>query len=252
MPCLLGVSWLLIPFLGAIRAPLTLLSGFAANALLMGVAGALLANPSALVLLVVLQRSIRDHEPDPDRRHWCATFGTHVVWDREPAAFPPRNWELPLAGLAYALGIWVDKLIMWFTAPSGTLVVAGVLRTMPSYDTAMFWAQLAAIPGLAVGPRSCRHAARRAVRSLLRALRSAGQSARTGGAMRAIRKCVVASVVMLFVTLAIVATMAIVLSFVFMSQIGLRPSYMSIFRISLWAMAVPYQRNVLLRISPLL
>ncbi|HTI80388.1 MAG TPA: exopolysaccharide Pel transporter PelG [Acetobacteraceae bacterium] len=232
---LLGVSWLLIPFLGAIRAPLTLLSGFAANALLMGVVGALLANPSVLVLLVVLNGAFAITNLILIAT-LVRTFGMHVVWDRSLLHFPPRNWELPLAGLAYALGIWVDKVIMWFTAPSGTLVVAGILRTMPSYDTAMFWAQLAAIPALAI---ALVHVDTQLAGLFGRFYGRFDQQAslrELAVAMSAIRRCVVASVVMLFVTLAIVTTMSIVLSFVFMSQIGLRPGYMSIFRISLWAM----------------
>src|SRR4029077_16772418 len=57
------------------------------------------------------------------------------------------------------------------------------------------------------------------------------------GVMRDLRGRVIASVVMLFVALAIVATMTILISFVFMNELGLRPTYMSILRIALWAMA---------------
>jgi len=39
---------------------------------------------------------------------------------------------------------------MWHSAPSGGLLVAGALQTMPSYDTAMFWSQLSSIPVIAV------------------------------------------------------------------------------------------------------
>ena len=46
----------------------------------------------------------------------------------------------------------------------------------------------------------------------------------------------ISSVAMLFVALSIVATMTILVSFVFMNELGLRPIYMSILRISLWAM----------------
>lgn len=47
----IGVSWLLIPFLGAIRAQVAVLVGFGSNALSMIVLGLLLSNPSATVLL---------------------------------------------------------------------------------------------------------------------------------------------------------------------------------------------------------
>ena len=55
-------------------------------------------------------------------------------------------------------------------------------------------------------------------------------------AMQSLRICVISSIAMLFVALAIVATMTILLSFVFMTELGLRPTYMSILRIALWAM----------------
>ena len=54
------------------------------------------------------------------------------------------------AGAAYALGLWIDKIIMWHADPSNGLVVAGAIQTLPSYDTAMFWAQLSSIPIIAV------------------------------------------------------------------------------------------------------
>jgi len=39
---------------------------------------------------------------------------------------------------------------MWFAAPTGQSRVAGAFVTLPDYDTAMFWAQLSAIPMLAI------------------------------------------------------------------------------------------------------
>jgi uncharacterized membrane protein len=56
-------------------------------------------------------------------------------------------------------------------------------------------------------------------------------------ALRDLRNCVIASTTILFVALAIMAVMTTLLSFVFMAQFGLRPSYMSILRVALWAMA---------------
>ena len=54
--------------------------------------------------------------------------------------------------------------------------------------------------------------------------------------MQELRGCVISSVVTLFVALAILATMMILLSFVFMTELGLRPAYISILRMALWAM----------------
>ena len=77
-------------------------------------------------------------------------FGTRGDFDPGLKDDLRKNWELPAAGAAYALGLWIDKLIMWHSDPSGGLLVAGALQTMPSYDTAMFWAQLSSIPIIAV------------------------------------------------------------------------------------------------------
>jgi uncharacterized membrane protein len=54
--------------------------------------------------------------------------------------------------------------------------------------------------------------------------------------MNKLRVFVISNIVSLFVALVIVATMAILLSFVFMNELGLRPTYMGIQRISLCAM----------------
>ena len=54
---LIGVSWLLIPFLGAIRAQTAVLVAFGVNALTMSLIGSLLSNPSATVLLGIFNVS---------------------------------------------------------------------------------------------------------------------------------------------------------------------------------------------------
>lgn len=232
---LIGTAWLLIPFLGVIRAPIATLAGFGGNALLMTACGLCLANPTAMTLLNVLNAG------------FAATnivligalvrkCGTQVEWDAGLVRFPPRLWELPLAGLAYAVGIWIDKVIMWFGAPSGGLMVAG-LRTMPSYDTAMFWAQLAVIPVLAVAFVHVETQFRILFSRFYGRFDQQASLRELNSAMHELRRCVMASVSLLFVSLAITAAMAILSSFVFMDQLGLRPAYMSILRIALCAMA---------------
>jgi polysaccharide biosynthesis protein PelG len=126
---------------------------------------------------------------------------------------------------------------MWHGAPSGGLEVAGVLRTMPSYDTAMFWAQLASIPVIAVAFVHVEPRLSRLFGRFYGRLDRQASLRELSGVMQDLRSCVIASVVMLFVALAIVATMTILISFVFMNELGLRPTYMSILRIALWAMA---------------
>ncbi len=232
---LIGVSWLLIPFLGVVRAHIAVLVAFGANALSVIVFGLLLSDPSATVLLIGFNAGFAITDAiligTLVRR-----FGTHLVLDRALLEFPPLKWELPMAGFAYAFGLWADKVVMWYGAPSGSLVIAGVLRTMPSYDTAMFWAQLASIPVIAVAFVHVETQFSRLFGRFYGRLDRQASLRELSAAMQKLRTCVISSIAMLFVALAIVATMTILLSFVFMSELGLRPTYMSILRISLWAM----------------
>jgi uncharacterized membrane protein len=164
-------------------------------------------------------------------------FGTHLEPERDFLHFLRQKWELPVAGLAYAIGIWADKVTMWFGAPSEKLSVAGVLQTMPSYDTAMFWAQMASIPIIAVAFVHLETQFTTLFQQFYGRLSHHVSLRELTGAMRKLRICIISSVVTLFVALAVVATVAILSSFVFMNELGLRPSYMSILRLALWAMA---------------
>ncbi|HXU65097.1 MAG TPA: exopolysaccharide Pel transporter PelG, partial [Polyangia bacterium] len=57
--------------------------------------------------------------------------------------------SLAVTGLLYNLGIWIDKLIFWFT-PSTSEVVLGPLRASVIYDIPIFLAYLSIVPGMAV------------------------------------------------------------------------------------------------------
>jgi polysaccharide biosynthesis protein PelG len=106
---LIGVSWLLIPFLGVIRAHIAMLVAFGSNALVMIVLGYLLVEPSATTLLLGFNVSFAITDTILiGTLVW--RFGTQVELDRSLLRFPPLKWELPVAGLAYAVGIWADKL----------------------------------------------------------------------------------------------------------------------------------------------
>jgi polysaccharide biosynthesis protein PelG len=218
-----------------VKARGAVLIAFGSNALFMAVLGLLLSDVSASLLLISFNVGFAITDVILIATV-VSQFGTHIEWDKALLALPPQKWELPLAGLAYALGIWADKVVMWFGAPSGTLAVAGVLRTMPSYDTAVFWAQLASIPVIAVAFVHVETQLSCLFRRFYGRLDHQASLRELSVAMQKLRTCVISSVAMLFVALAIVATMTILLSFVFMSQLGLRPSYMSILRISLLAM----------------
>jgi uncharacterized membrane protein len=232
---LIGLSWLLIPFLGVIRAQLTVLGAFGANALLMLLLGSVLSDPSATTLLLVFNAGFAITDVILFAS-LVRQFGSRVVPDRSLLKFLRQRWELPVAGLAYGLGIWADKVVMWYGAPSGTLVIAGVIRTMPSYDTAVFWAQLASIPVIAVAFVHVETEFSRLFRRFSGRIGMQASLRELTEGMQKLRTCVLSSLVMLFVALAIVATMTVLLSFVFMSELGLRPAYMSILRIALCAM----------------
>ncbi|MBV8589968.1 MAG: exopolysaccharide Pel transporter PelG [Acetobacteraceae bacterium] len=237
---LIGTSWLLIPFLGALRAHLAILVGFGVGAVSMTGFGWLLVDPEAGTLLTAFNASFALADAIMMA---CSVrrIGARIALDRTLPQRVQAIWELPAAGLAYALGIWADKIIMWFgspwhDAPEGGLSIAGVMRTMPSYDTAVFWAQLASIPVIAVAFVHVETRLRTLFGALYGRMGAQASLRELTDAVEKIRICVISSIAILFVALAIVAVMAVLFSFVFMGELGLRPSYMSILRISLSAM----------------
>ena len=56
---------------------------------------------------------------------------------------------LALIGFLFNLGIWVDKLVFWFTAATSQSII-GPLRASLIYDLPIFLAYLSIIPGMAV------------------------------------------------------------------------------------------------------
>jgi uncharacterized membrane protein len=233
---MIGCSWLLIPFLGALRAYNVVLIAFGSGAVSMLVLGIVLRDPQVASLLLAFNGSFAITNlimlAAVVRR-----FGTRIVIDPKLKERVARNWELPAAGAAYALGLWIDKIIMWHSAPSGGLLVAGALQTLPSYDTAMFWAQLSSIPVIAVcfvhvethfSALVHTYHTRMEQRSTLRELNEI---------VRSIGAHVLSSMFGLFAALIVVAGLMIMLSFVFMTELGLRPEYMTTLRVSLCAMA---------------
>jgi len=59
-----------------------------------------------------------------------------------------KYWHLALSGLFYAMGIWVDKWVMWL-APERK-VIASTFLIEPLYESALQLAQLFIIPSLAL------------------------------------------------------------------------------------------------------
>jgi polysaccharide biosynthesis protein PelG len=232
---LIGCSWLLIPFLGAVRRHNVVLFAFGAGALALVAAGRQLVDPTALKLLLAFNAGFTIVNAILIGA-LARQFGAAVIFDAGLLGSLRNMWELPAAGFAYALGLWIDKIIMWFGASEGGLRVAGSLQTMPSYDTPMFWAQLASIPIFAVFFVHVETRFSALFQAFYGRLEQHATLRELTSSMNKLRVFVISNIVSLFVALVIVATMAILLSFVFMNELGLRPTYMGIQRISLCAM----------------
>jgi polysaccharide biosynthesis protein PelG len=232
---MLGCSWLLIPFLGAFRAYRAVLVAFGVGAISMLVLGSVLRDPPAVSLLLAFNSSFAI-----TNLIMLATvvrrFGSKIVIDPGFLAKLGSKWELPAAGAAYGLGLWIDKVIMWHVAPSGGLLVAGALQTMPSYDTAMFWSQLSSIPIIVVFFVHIETRFSGLLRRFHARLQQRASLRELNEMMRKIAAHVLSGLVGLFAALVVIAGMMIMLSFVFMTELGLRPSYMSILRVSLCSM----------------
>jgi polysaccharide biosynthesis protein PelG len=233
---MLGCSWLLIPVIGALRRHNAVLVAFGLCGLSMLVLGRLLRDASAASLLLAFNGSFAIANlvmlAVVVRR-----FGTEINVDAGLARRLRQAWELPAAGVGYALGLWIDKIIMWRVAPAGGQLVAGGIQTMPSYDTAMFWSQLCSIPVIAVFFVHVETRFTAVVQKFQLRLQQRASLLELNEIVRDIRVHVLASLAALFVALVILAAMMILLSFIYMTALGLRPAYMSILRVSLCAMA---------------
>ena len=233
---MIGCSWLLIPFLGAMRAYNSVLVAFGVGAASMLVLGSVLHEPQATSLLLAFNCSFAITNlillATVVRR-----FGVKIIVDPELRNRVGKKWELPAAGAAYALGLWIDKIIMWHSDTSGGLLVAGALQTMPSYDAAMFWAQLSSIPIIAVFFVHVETRFSTLIRAYHTRMQQRASLRELNEIVRNIGTHVLSSMFGLFAALVIIAGMMIMLSFVFMTELGLRPSYMGIFRVSLCSMA---------------
>ncbi|HTX72249.1 MAG TPA: exopolysaccharide Pel transporter PelG [Rectinemataceae bacterium] len=65
---------------------------------------------------------------------------------RELGGYLRRYGNLAAAGAAYAIGIWVDKIVLWFVI--GSAAPGTRFLSYSPYDTAFYYANLALIPGL--------------------------------------------------------------------------------------------------------
>lgn len=74
-------------------------------------------------------------------------FGYTMPHDYTYVSYFRKHFDLVLVGIFYYAGIWIDKVIFWYT-PLGETVI-GPLRLYPDYDTPMFWAYVSIIPSMA-------------------------------------------------------------------------------------------------------
>jgi uncharacterized membrane protein len=59
-----------------------------------------------------------------------------------------KNWLLIGIGFAFNLGIWIDKIIIWYS-PLGTKVI-GWFHCAENYDTCLFFSYLTIVPAMAL------------------------------------------------------------------------------------------------------
>ena len=76
-------------------------------------------------------------------------YGTAAPPSFEFLGYFHRHRDLALCGLAYNLGIWIDKTLHWWISPHSH-AVAGALWASPLYDQAVFLSFLSVAPGMAV------------------------------------------------------------------------------------------------------
>jgi uncharacterized membrane protein len=232
---LMGASWLLIPFLGAIRNVGATSIAFAVGAAVTVGAVYAVSDRNALWLLagsnlglcvIVIMLVV------------CITreYGAQLVPNVDLLHTALRYWELPLIGVTYAAGLWIDKVIMWFGASAGQLRVAGAFQTMPDYDTPMFWAQLAALPVVAGFFVHIETKYFRLCRSFYKEIQGRASLRQLRLAMSALGRFALSSIAVLFGTLLVIGVLAILLSFVAIDPVGLRPSQMGVLRNAIVAM----------------
>lgn len=122
---------------------------------------------TGLIIAIVLSVVVADRAGSGSALVWCFTSGIvfclalclapflharHQLADLRHAGVQLRicarkTWPLAVGASLAIMGIWADKWIVWF-GPGGQSSVAG-FRHMPTYDSALFLAQLSALPGLA-------------------------------------------------------------------------------------------------------
>jgi len=232
---LVGASWLLMQFVGALRSFITISFAFVLGAAVMTVVVILASDSTPFSLLTAFNIGLALIDFVLVWR-LSQEFGLRLSPDFALLRTAFTYWELPLIGLIYSVGLWIDKLIMWLAAP-GTVRVAAALQTMPDYDTPMFWAQLAALPVITiffvhVEPNIFRHC-----RGFYGRVQENASLRELQQSMFRLGSFVLASVVTLFLALASIGALAILASFVAVDPLGLRATQLGMLRNAIIGMA---------------
>ncbi len=233
---LLGASWLMIPFLGTMRS---------AN----GIVGAFVLGAAAMILAAI---SVPDARPFYLLQSfnvglalingvllWLLTkqCGGRIVADLALLTCARKYWELPMIGLTYGLGVWSDKIMMWMFAPEEKMRVAGAIVTMPLYDTPMFLAQLAALPVAAAFFIHAETEVLRLYRRLFDGIEGRASLKELKASSAALSQFISSVTIFLFESLAAIALLGVLISFVAVDTFNLQPNQTGILRNALFAMA---------------
>jgi uncharacterized membrane protein len=232
---LAGAAWLIVPFLGTLKdyrgVSLAFMAG--AGVMLAVVAVNREAPQQSLVMLNAFNLGLGVINGG---LAFCVVreFGCNVEIDRALFHVFTRYWELAAIGTAHYVGIWIDKIIMWQAASSGTLTIAGVFRTMPDYDAVMFWAQLTTIPILAVFFVHVEPNFYRLYRRFYGSFGRHSSKREIEERMAALTSFVVRNVIGIFSAMVVVTAAAMVFSFIAIEGVGLRANQMGMLRAALF------------------
>lgn len=142
------LTWIAMIFLSAAKDYLAIVRAFALGyglgvvasiwgAREAGFPGLLMGFVAGQVVLTLLL-CVRVRKEFPSPRAWDSLVTRH--WRRMPWLF----W----IGLWYNLGVWIDKILFWYS-PHG-IHVRGLFNTTEYYDTALYMAYLSIVPAMAL------------------------------------------------------------------------------------------------------
>ena len=233
---LVGAAWLIVPFLGALKDYRGVSLAFLAGAATMLGAAALQKNsgsgPQSLAMLNAFNLGLAVINGGLALRV-LREFGHHIRFDGALLGAFKRYWELAAIGFVHYFGIWIDKIIMWNLAATGTLTVGGAFRTNPDYDAVMFWAQLTTIPILAVFFVHVETNFYKLYRRFYDCLQRFASKREIEDRMAALQAFVMRNVLGLFGAISVVTMAAMLFSFVAIEAVGLRANQMGMLRAGL-------------------